>query len=164
MLFEKISKILKRKSYNDVSESKLKEKRIPIYEKKMEHKENDEFVDQFVDTFYTPNKYLSCNSFFYPKTILEYKKKMQETGLIPSVDNFENDLKNEFDNYDECESNYNMYLDNEHFETIETSKKQEIEDFHYNLYKIHYLNDEQLNEDDEKYVYQIRSPSVYSNE
>lgn len=160
-IFNKISKVLKRKSCNENDT-----KRFPIYEKPIK---KETFIDTFVDTYYSSNKHLSYNSFFYPKIVLQYKKKLEETGLILSTEN-ETEIDDERNKHLDDKHLDDKDLDNVmnnieynvNFEKIESDKRRAIEDFHLNLYKIQLNENEFECEGDDEYIYRIRSPSIYS--
>lgn len=87
--------------------------RVPKNVKIVTKKNNSNtYIDYDVNTYYK-NKHLSNDSYFlhFPKTILDYKKKLQENGLILENDVNRNNIINE-NNINEIEIDYNIDSNN----------------------------------------------------
>lgn len=85
--------------------------RIPKNIKIVTKKHNScTYIDYDINTYYNnKDKHISNNSYFvhYPNTIINYKNKLQETGL--TLENNENRIKiNEIDTIDEVDSTDNV--------------------------------------------------------
>lgn len=148
-------------TYYSTDKNSFVTSRIPKHVKIVKKRHNSgSYNDYDINTYYK-NKHISSDSYFihYPKTIMNYKNKLQETGLtlenngniinklyytdeINSID--EVNSMNTTDSIDEVDSDdiLNDYLfpDNEILIKIEQSKRSDINKF-YNTLNNNYDNE-----------------------